>query len=372
MQPSLIPTVDLAGLPGPPWLFHVLLVLTFVLHMLFMNLALGGSFLAALAHTMSRGRAGDPRTVLAGRLTAINGYGISLAITTGIAPLLFVQVLYQQFFYTATILLGWVWFAFLVMLLVGYYSTYLYKFRGVPSGRPGGGVWLWLSAVLFLGIAMVHVAVHLLQVQPERWASAAAGSWTVLADPTYWPRLAHFVLAALGFTALIVAWWAAREGAAGRERETNRAIAVFAWRWALVSTALQVVDGFVLLALLPRQVLLGVMRGGAATLAPLTVAIVLGIGLLMMLSRIRDPLQARSTVTGTLAAMALTITVMSVTRHQIRAIYLDPVVAGTEFGVQAQWGNVLLFAALLAAGLATVAFMVHRVLNSSAAGEEAA
>ena len=38
MQADLVPAVDPAGLPGPPWLFHVLLVFTFFLHMLFMNL----------------------------------------------------------------------------------------------------------------------------------------------------------------------------------------------------------------------------------------------------------------------------------------------------------------------------------------------
>lgn len=372
MQPNLIPQLDLAGIPGPPWLFHVLLVFTFVLHMLFMNVTLGGTLLAAIAHARSKGRAGDPRTVLAGRLISMNGYGISLAITSGIAPLLFVQVLYQQYFYTATILLGWAWFGFLVLLLAGYYAVYLYKFRGIPSGRTGGGWWLWLSAVMFLGIALVHVAVHLMHSQPGRWEASAAGTWSVLADPTYWPRLIHFLLAALGFSALVVAWWSAREAAAGRDVATNREIAGFAWRWALVTTALQIVDGFVLLAVLPRQVLLGVMRGGAANLVPLTLAILLGIGLLMMLARVRNPVESRATVTGTLAAMTVTIAVMSVTRHQVRGLYLDPEGIGIAYTVQPQWGNVALFVVLLLAGLATVAYMVRRVLQSPAAGEEAA
>ena len=37
----------------------------------------------------------------------------------------------------------------------------------------------------------------------------------MLGDPTYWPRLAHFVLAGLGFAALVAAWWAIR-GPRGR------------------------------------------------------------------------------------------------------------------------------------------------------------
>ena len=86
MQPDLVPGLDPAGLPGPPWLFHVLLVLTFFLHMIFMNLTLGGTLLAWFSHLRARGRADDPNGVLAGRLMGVNTFAISLAITSGVAP----------------------------------------------------------------------------------------------------------------------------------------------------------------------------------------------------------------------------------------------------------------------------------------------
>ena len=371
MNPNLVSALDPIGLPGPAWLFHVLLVFTFVLHVLFLNLAVGGGLLAAVAHALAGGRSDDPRGVLAARLTRVNGYAVSLAITAGIAPLLFVQVLYQRFFYSATILIGWAWFGFLLLLLAGYYALYLYKFRGLPAGRRGGGLWIWLSAAAFVGIAMVQVAVQLLHAQPERWAATEAGRWSVLADPTYVPRLLHFVLAAVAFSALVVAWWAVREGRAGRDLETNRSIARFAWRWALIATGLQLVDGVLLLVSLPRHVLLGLMRSGATTLLPLTVAIVLAVGVLMMLARVRDPLDSAGLVSGTLAAATLTVAVMSVTRHQIRVLYLEPSTASAA-AVNSQWGNFVLFAVLLVAGLATVAIMVRRVLTSAASGSEAA
>lgn len=364
MTSDLIPALDAAGLPGPPWLFHFLLVFTFFLHLIFMNLTLGGTLMAFVANLRGGGRAADANAVLARRLMGVNTYAISLAITTGVAPLLFVQVLYQQFFYTGTIFLGWIWFDMLVLLMIGYYAAYLHKrFRGP---------WLAVSALTFFGIAMTHVAVHLIHVQPEKWAQFNVSALGVLADPTYWPRLLHFVLAAITFAALVAAWWAVRKARAGDDVDVNTTIARIAWRWALWATVLQVVDGFILLGVLPKPVLLGVMRGGLATLGPLTVSILLAIGLLMMLARASNPVKSPGLVSGTLAALTLTIAVMTVTRHQVRVLYLEPATSQFQATVVPQWGNFLLFAVLLVLGLATVFWMVRRVLTSPAEGDEAA
>jgi hypothetical protein len=372
MNPDLIPALDAAGLPGPPWLFHVLLVFTFFLHMLFMNLTLGGTLLAVVSHFTGGGRKDDPRAALASRLMAVNNYGISLTITTGVAPLLFIQVLYQQYFYTATILIGGVWFSLLLMLMAGYYAAYLYKFKGVPTRGEGGGLWLVVSAVMFLAIAMIHVSVHLLHAQPQKWSDFASGAACVLADPTFVPRLLHFVLAGIAFSALVICWWAVRQAKAGTDVELNTAMASYAWKWALWTTVLQVVDGFVLLALLPRPVLVGFMQGGAATMVPLTMAILLGVGLLVMLARVSDPVASAGTVTGTLGAVVLAIAVMVITRHQVRILYLEPATKLFEAQVTPQWGNFFLFAILLVIGLATVAYMVKRVLSEPATGADAA
>ena len=43
MTTSLIPGLDPAPIPGPPWLFTVLWVVTFLIHLILMNAALGGS-----------------------------------------------------------------------------------------------------------------------------------------------------------------------------------------------------------------------------------------------------------------------------------------------------------------------------------------
>lgn len=372
MTPELIPSVDPSGLPGPVWLFQILLVFTFFLHVLFMNLTLGGTLLAAIAHTLSRGRRQDPRSLVAQRLTAINGYAISLTITTGVAPLLFIQLIYQQFFYAATIFLGWIWFWLLILLTVGYYAVYIFKFRKQGEERSGGGLWLWVAAVFFLLIAAIQVAVNLIHSQPETWSVLAGNPWAVLADLTFVPRLLHFALAGIGFSGLVLAWWAVRQAGRGIDVDANRQVAKLGWKWALWSVVAQIVDGFVFLMLIPHQVLVNFMRGGAATMVPLTIGIVLSIGVLMMMVRVKDPVQRLSLVTGTFMTFIGTMVVMIVTRHQIRGISLRDFADLSQFEVLPQWGNFLLFVVLLVAGLATVYYMVRRVLAEPAVGDDAA
>jgi hypothetical protein len=77
-------------------------------------------------------------------------------------------------------------------------------------------------------------------------------------------------------------------------------------------------------------------------------------------------------VVGTLGAMTLAIAVMTITRHEIRILYLAPFTADSVFQVVPQWGNFVIFALLLAAGLGTVGYMVRRVLTSPASGADAA
>lgn len=372
MNPNLIPSADPAGLPGPVWLFQTLLVVTFFLHLLFMNLAVGGSLLAWIAHVVARGRGNEPHGVLARRLTLVNGYGISLAITTGVAPLLFLQVLYHQLFYTGTILMGEVWLGMLGMLTAGYYAAYLYKLKGAPATGRGGGVWIGLSAVMFLTIAVVQVAVHLIQVQPDQWLGFAANPWRILADPTFVPRLLHFVSAGIGLSAVTMAWWAARCAPRSDDPATETAIARFCWKWAMWSTVVQVIDGFILLMVLPGPVLSSFMKGGPATMVPLALAILGAVGLLMMMSRVVDPIASRATVTGTLGAMVLVVAIMAVTRHQVREAYVAPWIDLGAFRVVPQWFNFGVFVVLLVAALAVVALMVRRVQTSPASGSEAA
>jgi hypothetical protein len=102
IDPSMVPTIDPNPLPAPYWLFKTLLLVTFTLHIIAMNFMLGGAFLAVIARFTSKGPLSSENKAFRNRifLDLAKKVPVFLAatITIGIAPLLFVQAIYGQYF----------------------------------------------------------------------------------------------------------------------------------------------------------------------------------------------------------------------------------------------------------------------------------
>ena len=81
-------------LPMPEWFFVVVLVLSFLLHILFVNLMLGGSILALIAQI--KGLKNKEYDILAHEIAKTITVNKSIAVVLGIAPLLSINVLYNR------------------------------------------------------------------------------------------------------------------------------------------------------------------------------------------------------------------------------------------------------------------------------------
>lgn len=362
MPASLIPALDPAALPGPPWLFHVLWLITFLIHLVFVNMVLGGSLLAALVGS-GRPGARDIRSFF----VEANGWAISFAITFGIAPLLFMQVLFGRFFYTATILLAWQWIGMLVILTAAYYLNYIAKSR-LAAGK-GARVILILEAIGFVVVAGIQVAINLLHLQPGRWESVAAQTSAALADATFVPRLLHYVLAAVAMSGVILAFAATRKTGA---TDVRLDMARFGLRAAFVATTLEFAAGLWLLLALPRAVLRGFMQGGALTMIPLTAGILLGVGILAVLSRITDPLEQTKDVRRAAELLIATVVAMVLTRHQLRGVYLEPWRVGENPVVATQWGPLALFLGVFVLCVGLTVYAIVRAIKDRPGPDEAA
>jgi hypothetical protein len=137
---------------------------------------------------------------------------LAATISLGIAPLLFVQVLYGQYFYTSSILLAWPWFLVIVFLIAAYYGFYFVSYRGERRPRAAGRVMLF-STTLVLIIGFIYTNNITLGLVPSRWAqkyfSGASGWHLNLSEPTLFPRYLHFMTAAVavgGLLLVLIAW----------------------------------------------------------------------------------------------------------------------------------------------------------------------
>ena len=120
---TLPPRDILLPLPLPEWLLVALLVFSFLLHILFVNLMLGGALVAFWLEW--RGRREPALDALAHEIARTVTVNKSLAVVLGVAPLLSINVLYTVFFYSANALTGRAWIS-VVPLVAG----------GVPAALP--------------------------------------------------------------------------------------------------------------------------------------------------------------------------------------------------------------------------------------------
>lgn len=169
--------MDPAGAPAHPLIFLVLGVVTFALHITAVNVMLGSLGLAAWG-AFSKNPYWQR---FSGALATTAKVSVSLAIVLGVAPLLFVQVVYDPFWYTSNVISAWWLLGFLGILTVAYLMLYRhyglnhrYAEDGSPvahTGAPKGGLWLVAAFILFVVCGFIMHAVVNQMLQPGEWMS---------------------------------------------------------------------------------------------------------------------------------------------------------------------------------------------------------
>ena len=155
-------------------LYVALFAVTLALHALLIGAVVGGTGYAAIAALR---RTPDP---IADVVRAWLPIGLGLAITAGVAPLLFVQVLYQDAFYTANLLRGPRWLAIVPALIAGFYLLYVHK-RGWGATRVHRAGVLALALGAFGFVAWSWSTNHRLMLDDAAWQLVYAhgeGAWS--------------------------------------------------------------------------------------------------------------------------------------------------------------------------------------------------
>lgn len=159
---------DPAGLPFYPQVFLGLSVLTFALHIFTVQLMLGASGLAiwgAFSKNAQVRRLG---------LSMVNvaKISVSVAIVLGVAPLLFVQVIYDPFWYTSNVLSARFVIGFIIVLIFAYLALYVYYFGNYNADpdAPRKRVWAMLASLaLFIVVGSIMHVLSREVLFPEEW-----------------------------------------------------------------------------------------------------------------------------------------------------------------------------------------------------------
>ena len=356
MTPQLIlPAPDALPLPAAPFLLQFLLHLTFLLHLLAMNAMLGG----LLITLYGRLRGSGAWTELADSIAKVSPTLVAATVTLGVAPLLFLQTLYGQYFFTSSILMAWGWFSVVVLLIFAYYGTYLQAMRGAKLGAARTPL-LGVTVLLFLWIGFMFTNNNTLMLNLGAWGdkyfSDPRGLHLNLGDPQLWPRWLHMMLGSVAVAGLMLAWWGRARLARGDGRGAfmiTRGIDAFTWL-----TLANIGVGLWFFFVLPGEVIKLFMGGSiyATVLFGVGFALALVLLVLALLGRGRReqaPLLPLSALT------LITLVDMVLMRDIVRNGMLGTHFAPAEFMVQPQVLNLVLFAVLLVAGIGVLVWMLR-------------
>lgn len=346
---NLIPSPD--AIPVPWGWFYALLMLTFLLHILVMNAMLGGGIIALI----STFRSGGKDLPVAREFSYKWPYTIAFAVNMGVAPLLFVQLLYGQFFYTSSILMAVWWFSIFGLLILAYYAAYLYDFKFDFLGT--GRIFVVAFAVLImLIIAFFFVNNMTLMIQPAKWSAyfkTAGGTLLNLSDPILIPRYLHFVVGSVAVAGLYLALI----GHFGylKSKVEPRVMVERGMSYFTIATVIQVVFGIWFLLALPKDVMMLFMGKSFYGTGLLTTGLILA-GLALYFG-------ARRHVVGASVTALVLVSVMIFIRDLVRVAYLKPWFEVSRLPVSPEFSPLIFFLVVFAVGLGLIGYMLKLVFR---------
>ncbi len=343
---------DAAGLPFYPIVFQVLLVLTFSVHIVMVNLVLGSSFLAVY-EVSRKSEFGARLSKALGRIITV---GLSIAIVLGVAPLLFVQVIYDPFWYTATSLSAFWALMFLVAITLAFYSSYGF-YLGNKKSSPGEMKARWAYVAIFF-LLLTALFIHMLsmeQLTPEKWKA-----WIISKEgfvsfsggefhSVNLGRLLHFIIPSFAVTGVYLMLYASYFSE--REDYDSNYLDYVAKRGAnlaLWASVLTVASGFWWLGTIPKDF-------SFAQNPFLIIGAVLGIITTAYLGAAY--LSPGKRAKNAAILMFLTIFFMSCAREGLRMHYMNKVGYSIyNYPLNVDWPSTILFFATFIMGLFVLCF----------------
>lgn len=348
---NLIPVPDIIPVHWA-W-FQVLLIVTFVLHLLFMNAMLGSAIMALFREFKIDQDADAMNLQTAEKLP----YTIAFTVNLGVAPLLFIQVLYGHFIYTSSILMAAYWLSIVLLLILAYYAAYIYNFKFNAMGR-SRTIFISISVILLLWVGFVFTNNMVMMIQPKIWSAYFRnpfGTLLGLKEPMLIPRYLHFVVASIAVAGLLQAiFWTVKKQEPVSKKAVRAGLNWFVW-----ATCIQFAVGIWFLISLPEDTMMLFLGRASLNSALLAVGILLGGAAIVS--------AAQNKVWPTAALALITVVDMVLIRDLLRSAYLKPYFSPKQLTVVPDYSPMILFLVTFAAGIVIIAYMIKLAVSSAKA-----
>jgi cytochrome c len=324
--PLPLPT---GGLPLLDTVFHSLLVVSWVVHILFINVLLGAS-LASVYFNQKGARERNPVfDRVAYLMTTPVTISENMGALWGVAPLLLVSVLFTPLFYSASVMNSPQWLHIIYGNIVAFLFSYLYKFTWhTLEHRKGLHLTLGvISVALFYTLPPVFMATVQLYITPTTW-TYDTHFWDALLRPDTLFRLLHFYLASFAVSGvfMLIYGYFKRRGQNEIDREAGAVLIRTGKSWFLVPTVLNFFVGPLVLFHFPSYGIESFFEHGYHWLILLTVVVALWGVYLLLKGFFTDDLPAAK-VWGLVGIMAVAVISMALLRHGMRLSLVSPAMA---------------------------------------------
>jgi hypothetical protein len=326
---------DYGFLSAPLWLITVLHILTLTLHLIAMNFIVGG--LITILFGKLTGKWHHPTVQ---RYLKLLPTVMATTISFGVAPLLFLQLVYHHQVYSAAIISGWFWLSIVAALMVSYYLLYGASFsRNRPAGKT---VVLGLSLAGLAYISYVYSSIFSMAERPDLMKalySNTQSGWLLNPDVgSYLIRWLHMVTGAVTVGGFFV-------GLVGRNNDEAYLVGRRFFLWGMAAAAL---FGLIYLFTLGED-LSGFMRTpGVWTLT---------LGIVLSAASLHFYFKKKFLVASLM--LFVSVLTMVVTRHYLRLLRLEEHFQPAAIPVKPQWTVFIIFLIFLAVAVALIWYMLR-------------
>lgn len=321
-------------LSAPLWLIEILHIVTLSLHLIAMNFMFGGIMILLF------GKFDDKwNNPVVQKFIKLFPNAMAMTVSFGVAPLLFVQLVYPKQIYAASIISGWFWLMIFVVVMIAYYFLYASSFTRKTNGIHK--IYLMIAFVGLLYVSYIYTSVFALAEKPDLYKqlykSCQDGMIINNDISSYLFRWFHMITGALTVGGFFVALF-------GRKDKQAFKVGKQFYLWGMVAS---IITGLAYMLGL-GELMKPFMKSPAIWLV--TLSFIVSLGSLHFLFKKRFVFAS--------VMLSVSFVAMVYTRHVLRKLALVGFYDPTEMIVNPQWSPFIIFLLFFVLMVATVWYML--------------